>query len=145
LKQPITDYNNIDATEADYLFIDISQLPNAGKGLFTAIPIYKEEIIAQYKGEILTLLQASNRAVAGNDHYFINIVDGGILDSMHVACFAKYANDAKGYVDSTFKNNAKITLDDEENICLVAMRNIRIGEEVFCSYGKKYWIKHRLG
>ncbi len=143
MKQPTKDYNNIDATEAEYLYIGISQLPNAGKGLYTAIPIYKEEIIAQYKGEILTPLQANNRAEAGTDHYFINRIDGLILDSMHVACFAKYANDAKGYVDSTFKNNAKITLDEEENICLVAMRNIHIGEEVFCSYGKKYWLKHR--
>jgi SET domain-containing protein len=144
LKHLTTDFDNIDAPEADYLYISISQLPNAGSGLFTATPIYKEEIIAKFKGERLTSHQAYKRAVAGNDHYFINMVDGGILDSMHVACFAKYANDAKGYVDSTFKNNAKITLDDEENICLVALRNIHEGEELFCSYGKKYWLKHRL-
>ena len=144
MKHLTTDFNSIDAPEADYLYISISQLPNAGRGLYTATPIYKEEIIAKFKGEQLTSLQAHKRAVAGNDHYFINMVDGGILDSMHVACFAKYANDAKGYVDSTFKNNAKITLDDEENICLVALRNIHEGEELFCSYGKKYWLKHRL-
>jgi len=35
----------IDADEADYLYVSLSQLPNAGNGLFTAIDIYKDEVI----------------------------------------------------------------------------------------------------
>ncbi len=56
--------------------------------------------------------------------------------------FAKYANDAQAFENGKFKNNAIITIDDEENICLVAKRNIKEGEEIFCGYGKRYWKKH---
>ena len=41
--------NNINAPESDYLYVQTSQLPNAGKGLFTAITIYKEEIISYFE------------------------------------------------------------------------------------------------
>jgi hypothetical protein len=34
------------AAEADYLYIQASQIANAGNGLFTAIPIFKNEIIS---------------------------------------------------------------------------------------------------
>lgn len=40
------DQNKIQAEESDYLYIQTSQLPNSGKGLFTAIDIYKDEIIS---------------------------------------------------------------------------------------------------
>ena len=92
--------NAIEALESDYLFVAISQLPNSGSGLFTAIPIYKDEVISLCKGEILTELQAKLRVKKGNDKYFINMVDGSIMDSMHTKCFAKYANDAEGFLKS---------------------------------------------
>lgn len=135
-------YNTIDALEADYLYKKLSQLTNAGDGLFTAIDIYKDEIITVFKGEILTNKEAEKRALEGNDKYFINLLDGSIMDSMDVACFAKYANDASGFANSNFKNNAKITLDDNDKVCIQATRNIKANEEIFCSYGKKYWKKH---
>ncbi len=53
--------NQIDAKESDYLVINTSQLANAGQGLFTIIPIYKEEIIAYFKGEVLTERQIHQR------------------------------------------------------------------------------------
>nr|WP_240788931.1 hypothetical protein [Psychroserpens sp. NJDZ02] len=61
------------------------------------------------------------------------------MDSMHIDCFAKYANDAKGDSNSLFKNNAKITLDDDLNVCLKATKHIKFGAEIFCGYGKPYW------
>lgn len=136
--------NTIEASESDYLYTALSQLPNSGNGLFTAISIYKDEVISLFKGEILTELQAKLRAKQGNDNYFINMLDGSIMDSMHVKCFAKYANDAKGFSKSKFKNCAKISLDEDDNVCIIATRNIKMGEEIFCGYGKKYWLKHIL-
>jgi hypothetical protein len=133
------DGNKIEAPESDYLYTDVSQIPNAGKGLHTAIPIYKGEIIALFKGEILTSFQAKSRAEKGKDTYFINMVNGSIMDSVDAECFAKYANDASGFVRTPFKNNSKIALDEMENVCLIATRSIQTGEEIFCSYGKKYW------
>jgi hypothetical protein len=124
------------------LYIQDSQITNAGKGLFSAIDIYKDEIISFFKGEILTEIEAKKRAQLGNDKYFMNMLDGSILDAMHSECFAKYANDAEAFSKLEFKNNSKITLDDEDNVCLIATKKIKSGGEIFCSYGAKYWKKH---
>jgi SET domain-containing protein len=143
VKRSRTDYNRIDAPESAYLYTTLSQLPASGNGLLTAINIYKDEIIAVFKGEILTDVQALKRAREGNDRYFISMVDGRIMDSMKTVCFAKYANDAEGFSPSPFKNNGKIALDESQNVCIIATRNIKTGEEIFCGYGKRYWKKHR--
>jgi len=135
--------DKIDAREREYLYVKASQIPNAGDGLFTALDIYKNEIISVFKGKILTNAEAAMKAKNGTDRYFINMLDGTIMDSMHVKCFAKYANDAENYLKTGFKNNATITLDDRNNVCLLATRNIKEGEEIFCSYGKKYWEKFK--
>jgi len=136
------DSNAIDALESDYLFIQTSQLPNSGRGLFTAIDIYKDEIISIFKGEVLSHSEAEIRIRNGADTYFMNLLDGAILDCRNTDCFAKFANDAIGYSKSHFKNNTKITLDENQNVCLIAIRKIKSGEEIFCNYGKKYWKKH---
>ena len=134
--------NTIESAESDYLYKALSQVPNSGNGLFTAINIYKDETISIFKGKILTDSQAKKTVLNGKDQYFINMLDGTIMDSMNTPCFAKYANDVNGSFDSEFKNNAKIGLDEENNVCVIAIRKIVSGEEIFCSYGKKYWKKH---
>lgn len=136
------DENKIQAEESDYLYVQTSQLPNSGNGLFTAITIYKEEIIGTFEGEILSQSQAEIRIQKGADAYFMNLLDGTILDCRNTDGFAKYANDASGFSKSDFKNNAKITLDENNNVCLMAVRKIKSGEEILCDYGKKYWKKH---
>ena len=136
------DQNKIDADEFDYLFIKTSQLLNSGNGLFTAIDIYKDEIIAVFKGEILSEKEAEIRVQNQKDNYFMNLLNGSILDCMNTDCFAKYANDASGISKSNYTNNAKITLDENNNVCLIALRKIKSGDEIFCDYGKKYWKKH---
>jgi hypothetical protein len=135
-------YHNIEAPESDFLYVVKSSLPNAGKGLFTAIDIFKNEIIAIFAGEILSQKEAEKRATAQEDQYFINLLDGRILDSKHTHCFAKFANDANGTSGKIHKNNAKIALDDNNNICLVATKKISAGSEVFVDYGKRYAAKH---
>jgi uncharacterized protein len=129
----------IEAREQDYLYIKESNIPASGNGLFTAIPIYKDEVISIFKGKILSDNEAQRRATNGDDAYFMNMPDGTILDAMRVNCFAKYANDASGLVKSEYKNNSKITFDDQGKVCLVATKKILVGAEIFCSYGKKYW------
>ncbi|WP_239987118.1 SET domain-containing protein-lysine N-methyltransferase [Flavobacterium tibetense] len=132
----------IEAPESDYLFVQDSQLENAGKGLFTAITIYPNEIISIFKGEILTEKEVQKRSAEGNDRYFINMLDGSTMDSMYIDCFAKYANDAQAFTKTGLKNNAKISLDDDDNVCLMATRKINPMEEIFCSYGAIYWKKY---
>ncbi len=142
LKNNPIDFDVIDAPENTYLSISVSQLPASGNGLYTSIAIYKEEIIAVFKGKILTEQQAAIRSDNNLDQYFIQMLDGSILDSMETKCFAKYANDTKGSSNSLFRNNAKIAIDDNDNVCLIATRNIKASEEIFCTYGKDYWKKH---
>ncbi len=129
---------NIEALEEDYLYVIASQIPASGMGLHTAITIYKDEVIALFKGESLSNLEANARALLGKNQYFISLLNGGIMDSANTDCFAKYANDANGSLN-TFKNNAKISLNEQSEICLIATKKIKIGEEIFCSYGKRYW------
>ena len=72
MKTKYCNANSIEAKESDYLYIGPSQLVNSGNGLYTAIAIYKDEVISLFKGEILTSLQAKLRANKGNDKYFIS-------------------------------------------------------------------------
>jgi uncharacterized protein len=137
------DPNAIEAPEKSYLFVSASQLADAGSGLFTSIAIYRDEIIARFKGELLSARQAATRAANNKDLYFIEMPDGRILDSMKVSCFARYANDASGFAQPLHKNNSRIALDDTGQVCIMATRNIKAGGEIFCSYGKRYWEKHR--
>ncbi len=102
----------------------------------------KEEIISIFKGKIITNNEAESIVKLNEDKYFINLLDGTILDSNTVDCFAKYANDSNGFTKSKYKNNSKITLDESNNVCLIATKNIKSNEEIFCSYGKRYWKKH---
>ena len=130
--------------ESDFLYLQVSNIPNAGTGLFTAIKIYKDEVVSIYKGEIITNKEAHSRAASGDDQYFIDISPARILDCKPVEGFAKYANDAKGREGDDFKNNTKITFKNRKQVCLIATRNIKAGEEILCSYGKEYWKKHGL-
>ena len=139
-------YECIDAFESDYLYVVTSQIPNAGKGLRTAIKIYKGEVISFFYGEILSNKEIEIRVNKNIDQYFINMVDGTIMDSKDTDCFAKYSNDALANIDkvSLLKNNSKIGLNENNKVCLIATRNIKSNEEIFCSYGKKYWKKHAV-
>lgn len=137
LPQPQT----IDAPEADYLYVQASGIAGAGMGLFTAIPIHRGEVVAVFEGERLSAAKAKRLAERGEDGYFVTLLDGSTLDSMHTECFAKYANDVEGPGNSQRRNNAVITLDDEERPCVMAIRTIEAGGEVFVGYGKGYWKK----
>jgi hypothetical protein len=129
----------IDALEEDYLYTDVSQIENAGMGLYSAIKIYKNEIIAVFKGEIINDAEQLVRINKNIHSYFVVLINGKIMDSMNTVCFAKYANDANGISESLFKNNSFISLDEKDRPCIVASRTIKIGEEIFCNYGDNYW------
>ncbi len=133
----------IAAEESDYLYTGLSQIAGSGNGLFTAITIYKDEIIAAFAGEKLNRSEVISRTKAGFADYFINLPGGGTLDSMHVHCFAKFANDPAGLITSAYKSNASIVMDERDRVCIVAKRKINAGEEIFCAYGKNYWIHFR--
>lgn len=135
-------FNSIDLDESEYLYVKDSQIPNSGKGLFTSIDIEKNEIISKFIGEILSDYESDIRSNSGDDDYFMNLPSGKILDCKLTDCFAKYANDSE-VMPSGFKNNSFISMDDEDNVVLVAKRDISAGEEIFVGYGKKYWKRNK--
>lgn len=61
----------IDANEEEYLYVKKSNISGAGNGLFTAITIYKDEVICLFKGEQLSHEESLKRVLAGEDRYFI--------------------------------------------------------------------------
>ncbi len=136
------DPDGIPLQEEDYLYSALSGLPDAGLGLFTAIALYKDEVIALYRGERLSTKEAGERAAQGLDRYFMELPNGTTLDAMGVEGFAKFANDAQGSASTALRNNAVIALDDGDRVCLRTTRRIRVGEEVLCGYGKRYWERH---
>ncbi len=126
--------------EAEFLEVRESQIPDSGKGLFLLKEKKKGEIVALFRGEVLTYEAAELRALRHEDGYFINMSNGTILDSMPVECFAKYANDAHGLGKTKFKSNTEIQLSGKPDLVyLIALRDIKVGEEIFTSYGRKYW------
>ncbi len=129
----------IDAEESEYLYTKLSQIKNAGMGLFTAIPIYKDEIISCFTGEKIDAAEALRRTKKGLNSYFLDLPDGSTLDTNNSKCFAGFANDAEGLSTSQFKNNAEIRMDENGNVCLCALKKIKSEEEIFCAYGKRYW------
>jgi uncharacterized protein len=134
----------IDAPEVDYLYVRTSHIVGAGLGLFTVIPIHRGEVVAVYRGERFFDAEARLRASRGADAYFVTLVDGNTLDSMHSDCFARYANDVEGPATSPLRNNAVITMDDSGRPCVMAMRRIPAGGEVYVDYGKAYWTKRKV-
>ena len=129
----------INAPESEYLFISASQIPNSGKGLFTAIKIEQHDIVAIFKGKILKSDKVLSKIALHQDQYFMNMPDGNILDCKNSKCFGKYAYDEECFSKTKFKNNCIITLNDSDEVCLVAVKTIKSGDEIFCGYGKKYW------
>jgi hypothetical protein len=71
--------------EPDYLYIGTSQLPLAGKGLFTAIQIDPFEIIAIFRGRIINQTTMRMREQSKEDAFFINLPDGSTMDCKGVS------------------------------------------------------------
>lgn len=133
------------------LKIKPSQLPDAGKGLFTDKPIKKDAKIIEYKGEIIDWKEYEKRVLEDKDGYLFYINKKKCIDAFSTPeHMARYANDAGGLRKiKGLKNNAIYQIFGEKCF-IVAERDIAAGEEIFVDYTKEYWdcirynIKHKL-
>lgn len=114
-----------------------STLPGAGKGLFAKTIIAKGARMVEYKGTVTTWEEAKQDATNG---YIYFIKPNYVIDGRnHPKSLARYANDAAGLARAKGKgNNARFEADGLR-VFLVATKNIEAGEEIFVSYGKRYW------
>lgn len=122
------------------LIVKKSQLPGAGKGLFTTKPIKKGTKIIEYRGEIIEWKEYRKRVKEEKDGYLFFIRRNKCIDAYNTPQYkARYANDANGIVRvKGLKNNAQYEIHNDR-CYIVATRDIKAGEEIFVDYTKEYW------
>jgi len=127
------------------LIIKRSQIPGAGKGLYTKKEIAKGERIVEYKGKIITWPEAKQQKYING--YIFYITRNHVIDAYtYIKALARYANDARGFAKiKGLTNNAEYVVDGGKAY-IDAKRKIEKGEEILVGYGKEYWdnLKHDL-
>lgn len=120
------------------LYIKKSQLPGAGKGLFTKSSISKGTRIAEYKGKITSWKDADHDN--GNNRYIYYISKNRVIDAKGCkSSLAHFANDATGYHRiKGIKNNSSYEIIGQR-VFIIAASDIPKYSELFVSYGKDYW------
>jgi uncharacterized protein len=122
------------------LIVKRSQLPGAGKGLYTTEKINKDEKVVEYKGEIIDWKEYEKRVAEDRDGYLFYINSRHCIDAFSTPQHkARYANDAAGLSRvKGLRNNCSYQIFDDK-CYIVAERDIEPGEEIFVDYTKDYW------
>ena len=122
------------------LLIKNSTIPNAGKGLYTNKAITHESKIIEYRGEIVDYKEYRRRARREEDHYLFYLRRDLCIDALHTPQYkARYANDAAGINRvKGIKNNSEYWIFGDK-CYIVAIRDIKAGEEILVNYTKPYW------
>lgn len=120
------------------LVVKTSTLPNAGKGLFTKVFIPKRTKIVEYKGRITTWKEIKDDD--GENPYIFYVKRYHVIDGLPTTQhFARYANDAKGFVKiKGMNNNAEYVIKGLQAF-IESTKDIEAGSEIFVDYGPDYW------
>ena len=120
------------------LFIRKSNLPQAGKGLFTKIDISKSTRILEYKGKKRKWKEVKH--LDGYNGYLMYITRNAVIDALHYKkTLGRYANDARGFGRiPKLRNNCEY-VSEGDRCYLEAKRSIKKGEELLVDYGKEFW------
>jgi SET domain-containing protein len=119
------------------LEIKESNLPGAGKGLFTKEFIAKGSRIVEYKGRVRTWKEVQND---DTNYYIFYVTRNHIIDaSRHKKSPARYINDAKGLQKIKGINNNVAFVKEGKRVFVDATKNIPAGSELLVGYGKEYW------
>lgn len=122
------------------IYVKKSNLPGAGKGLFTDKAIKKGTRIVEYTGEIIDYKEYGKRVEKNHYGYLFYINKNRCIDAYnHPEALARYANDARGLGQHKhLSNNSKY--DIIGNKCfIISYRNIEPGSEILVGYGAEYW------
>lgn len=126
------------------LYLKKSQLPGAGKGLFTDEDIKKGEEIVEYEGEILPWSVVEERAAKGHEGYAFYISEKVSVDAYFTPwAMGRYANDARGFGRiEGLRNNSQYVVKRKKGkrkVFIVASRSLKAGSEILVDYGNDYW------
>ena len=122
------------------LIIKKSQIPGAGKGLYTTKAIRRDAKIIEYRGEIIGYNEYRKRARKEQDQYLFFVRSDLSIDAMHTPQYkARYANDAAGITRvKGLRNNSDYIIFGDKCF-IVASRHIKAGEEILVNYTRSYW------
>ena len=120
------------------LFIKKSNLPQAGKGLFTKIEISKGTRILEYKGKKRKWKEVKH--LDGYNGYLMYITRNAVIDALHYKkTLGRYANDARGFSRiPRLRNNCEY-VSEGDRCYLDAKRSIKKDEDLLVAYGKEFW------
>jgi len=105
-----------------------------GRGVYAGRKIAKGERVIEYKGELITWKECDRRPPSDPDDphhtFFFSLSDG-----KHVIDAAVGGNAAK-WINHSCEPNCEAEEDDEDNrVFIVALRDIKAGEELNYDYG----------
>ena len=122
------------------LIVKKSQIPGSGKGLYTTKFIKKDAKVIQYRGEEIGWKEYEKRVKRDEDGYLFFFSKQRCIDAFHTPQYkARYANDANGFTRiKGLKNNTQYEITGDKCF-VVAIRDIKAGEEIFTDYTKDYW------
>ncbi|CAF0971115.1 unnamed protein product [Adineta steineri] len=118
------------------LEIKQSQIPGAGCGLFTRIPISKDSCVCIYTGKVLRTIDAIRLE---DKSYLMRLGPQVYVDPCDdTTVLARYINDPRNRL---LQNVIFDKRPDEQCAYIIAKRDIAAGEEIFADYGRWYWLK----
>lgn len=127
-----------------------STIPNAGNGLFTKVKLTKGETICYYTGyrhDYQSQKRLKDRTYVlklQNGYPTHNRRNDGFVDALPCPeVLARYINDPR----LEERCNVKFEHVQQTDIwyCpVVALRDVEVGEELFVSYGPRYWEESRM-
>lgn len=122
----------------EHLVVKKSNIPGAGKGLFTKKAIAKGERIVEYKGKTSTWKEVDHRD--GSNVYIYYVNRNFVIDARtYPKSLGRYVNDARGLtIIKGLTNNCEY-VQEGTRVFIDAIKNIPAGSELFVSYGKEYW------
>lgn len=120
------------------LIIKRSEIPGAGKGLFTKKFIPKGTRIIEYKGKATTWKKVSSGTKFNGYLYYIT--RNHVIDAMgQKNSLGRYANDARGLTKIKGLANNTRYVQEGKKVFLEATKDIPEKTEILVGYGKEYW------
>jgi SET domain-containing protein len=121
-----------------HLYVKKSNLPNAGKGLFTKKFIPKGTRIVEYKGKVSTWKDVKDED--GKNGYIFFVTRNHVINALpRKTALARYANDARGLTRIKGVTNNADYVTDGLTPYIESKKDIPAGAEILVDYGKDYW------
>jgi len=121
-----------------HLYLKKSNLPGAGKGLFTKVDIPKGTRIVEYKGRLQPWREVKDED--GYNAYLFRINSRWAINALpYKKTLGRFANDARGFTRvEGLRNNSEYEVEGKK--CFIdATRKIHKYEEILVEYGGNFW------